>query len=162
MINAILTSVVENNKERGFTLAIHHYEQSRSLIQLSSDAGFHVVREYTVCVIPTGNQFMVHTELSSKITIIIIIGGVDAVRLVRSQCVIIGWFGGEEPPPNHPLHEEANTFMCCPEENEPTQCATEPLLWLKHVALTCARGKCILELYSECGMSHALKMCTPQ
>lgn len=72
---------------------------------------------------------------------------------MKCQHVILAWFGNEEPSPDHPLHDDTDTFMCY-WEDEQTQCATEPLMWLKHVVLKCGRGKCILELYSQCGMSQ--------
>lgn len=77
-----------------------------------------------------------------------------AVRLAKGQSVILAWFGCERPPPGHPLSEDGNVFLSYDQE-QMTQCATESLdfVWLKHIIMKCGRGKEILELFSQCGMS---------
>lgn len=129
-IHNSLSSVVEHNEEDRFTLALHHYQKKDAIVRLSCDVGFAIVREYTVCVVPSESC--------------------DQVTLLKCQHVILAWSGSDEPPPDHPLHNDADTFMC-QVGNEPTQCASEPLMWLRHVLERCSGGKCVLELYSQYG-----------
>lgn len=52
----ILACVIERNREKKFTLAVHHYScrEKQKLQAMIQDAGFAIVREFTVCVVPSG------------------------------------------------------------------------------------------------------------
>lgn len=74
----------------------------------------------------------------------------DNVRVVKGEKIILAWFGSKRPPPDHPLSEDGDIFLCC------GQYTTKP--WLNHMIAKFGCGR-ILELFSRHGMSLCVCMC---
>lgn len=72
--------------------------------------------------------------------------------MVKGKKNILAWYGQEQPPTDHLMAEDGDILLC----HGHGECATD-LVWLKHVMVKCGRGKKMLELFSNCGMSQSVK-----
>ena len=73
------------------------------------------------------------------------------VLVGESQEVVFSWWGPGPIPQGHILHEQVNTLVCQPEDEDTLLATTQCTGWIKLLAMQVSQFATVADAYSEAG-----------
>ena len=120
-------------------MALYNYHGIKtSLTEVCTERGFKRAQQFTNCELEAVSKFYAN-QLKHKILCCVWLhtDQLAGDTILKGEHIILGWFGNEEPPFDHPLCQNADVILCS--------------AWLNYVMSKC-NGKEVLEAFSSSGI----------